>query len=183
MDITRKQIMRFYDKREIHPKTGCWIWTGSINEYGYGKLRVGRAHIGSARMEYTHRISYYLAHGDITDGLVIRHICDIRQCYNPDHLMIGTHQDNVNDRQYRGRHAHGERHQNSVLHDADIPDIDMMRYSKGMYAREIAEVYGVSAGAIQRALERISWKHIPLPPEALTWDSYQTRRKRKDVIQ
>lgn len=35
--MTKSELERFWDKIEINEITGCWVWTGSISKYGYGK--------------------------------------------------------------------------------------------------------------------------------------------------
>lgn len=42
-------------------------------------------------------------HGDIPDGMVVRHKCDNPSCTNPDHLELGTRRQNVMDKIKRGR--------------------------------------------------------------------------------
>ena len=67
------------------PHSGCWIWMGSLCEYGYGKFRGGTAH----------KASYTLFKCDVPDGLDLDHLCGVRCCVNPDHLEAVTHQVNV----------------------------------------------------------------------------------------
>lgn len=79
-----------------HSETGCWIWTGSRkgenNEYG--------GYAGTT----AHRVSWALANGrSARPGEVVRHRCDNGLCVRPDHLEIGTQQDNVDDAVERGR--------------------------------------------------------------------------------
>lgn len=60
-----------------------------------------------------HRIAYCKAHGlrlEDIKGKVVRHTCDNGRCINPEHLLLGTHQDNVQDRVDRDRTARGEAH-------------------------------------------------------------------------
>lgn len=47
--------------------------------------------------------------GPIPKGLVVRHTCDVRECVNPDHLILGTQKDNIRDMHDRGRYAGGRR--------------------------------------------------------------------------
>lgn len=91
---------RFNQKYEIDPKTGCWLWTKTVTNGGYGIIGVGGLR-GSMRP--AHRVSWCLFHGDIPDGLHVLHRCDVPSCVNPDHLFLGTHQDNMNDKMSKGR--------------------------------------------------------------------------------
>lgn len=74
-------------------ESGCWEWQGSLNTHGYGHLLIGRGHNYTA-----HRLIYRLLVGTLNKHSVVRHSCDNRKCINPDHLLLGTAQDNVNDR-------------------------------------------------------------------------------------
>ena len=79
------------------PNTGCWLWLAAVTGNGYGKIR------DQMRNRSAHRVAYKLYCGPIPDGLCVRHICDVSICVNPDHLLVGTHHENVMDRVYRGR--------------------------------------------------------------------------------
>ena len=69
---------------------GCWLWTGSTNNYGYGTLSL----FGGFAL--AHRLSYELFVGSIPDGLVLDHfVCDTRACVNYEHLKPVTHQENI----------------------------------------------------------------------------------------
>jgi hypothetical protein len=78
---------------------GCWLWTASFTgkTHKYGQISV-RGHIWKA-----HRLAYLLHNGEIPTGLHVRHTCDNPSCVNPDHLLAGTHQDNMRDAVERGR--------------------------------------------------------------------------------
>ena len=93
---------RFADKIQINGN-GCWIWTGSIGEAGYGqsthdaafaqKYKNGRQRGG--RWAYVHRIVYELLKEPIPDGLQIDHLCEVRSCCNPAHLEAVTQSVNI----------------------------------------------------------------------------------------
>ncbi len=92
---------RFYSQIEKNNENGCWEWTGFILNhpyYGYGSIRVEK------KIVRAHRFSYELHKGKIPNGLHVCHSCDNRRCVNPDHLWIGTHQDNMRDMMAKGRH-------------------------------------------------------------------------------
>lgn len=75
------------------PSTGCLEWQGARNKDGYGVIGVGH--------------KTYLAHRAVVGaeaGTVVRHTCDNPPCCEEDHLLIGTHADNVSDTMSRGRH-------------------------------------------------------------------------------
>jgi hypothetical protein len=70
---------------------GCWLWTGSKDQNGYGMVRV--PDIGVRRV---HRIAYEHLVGPIPDGLQTDHLCRVRACANPAHLepvtpRVNTH--------------------------------------------------------------------------------------------
>lgn len=97
---------RFWGKVAI-PRdvvTACWEWRGGAFQNGYGQFAIDQA------PKKAHRVSYALVRGQIPAGAVVRHDCDNRLCVNPMHLRTGTQQDNVDDRQARGRTAAGDRH-------------------------------------------------------------------------
>lgn len=79
---------------------GCWEWTGALNDGGYGVMSIGSRGAGTDR---THRVSFRLFKGKIPRRLVVRHTCDNRKCFRPDHLVLGTHKQNSDDKWERGR--------------------------------------------------------------------------------
>lgn len=69
----------------------CWGWHGPSNSTGYSIIPIHRWQYAG------HRASYFVHHGEIPEGMVIRHRCDNKICTNPEHLEIGTHADNMKD--------------------------------------------------------------------------------------
>lgn len=126
--------------------TPCTLWSGTLDEHGYG--RDGWGHLA-------HRIAWEALHGPIPAGLVVRHDCDNPRCVNVDHLRLGTHADNVADRVARGRSAAGERNGRAKLtrdHAATIRQRIDAGESITALAREFGVdrrlVYAIGAGQV-----------------------------------
>lgn len=89
---------KLFTKRVIDLKTQCWLWTGMKQLSGYGILKMAN------RKYRVHRVSAMLyKQFDINNSLLVCHHCDVRLCFNPEHLFIGTHLDNHQDRDRKGR--------------------------------------------------------------------------------
>jgi hypothetical protein len=76
-------------------ETGCWEWTGSIDEKGYGRITLGSRADGTRRPERVHRASWELFRGSIPPGMTIDHLCRNRRCFNPEHLRVCTAVENT----------------------------------------------------------------------------------------
>lgn len=85
-----KRLKNHFNKHVIKNKEGCWGWKGSPSKK-YKALRFNDKAI------LAHRASYILHHGPIPKGLCVCHKCDNPSCTNPEHLFLGTYQDNVKD--------------------------------------------------------------------------------------
>lgn len=87
MPIDRDRIL---DNIDIDRDTGCWLWTGRINNAGYGDLGGGKS---------AHRVAYELWIGEIPqmDGKTARldHHCNTKRCCNPMHVTPRTHGMNI----------------------------------------------------------------------------------------
>lgn len=93
-------VRRFFEKVRF-AADGCWLWTGATIGPGYAQFRRGnRNHNVFA---YGHHGAWILFRGPIPEGTAVLHSCDNRLCVNPDHLFLGTQQDNVDDMIAKGR--------------------------------------------------------------------------------
>lgn len=77
----------------------CWPWTGAKFKTGYGAIAKG----GDSGAQASHRVAWMLTNGPIPEGLYVCHRCDNRSCCNPDHLFLGTAQQNTDDMMSKGR--------------------------------------------------------------------------------
>ncbi len=85
---------RFLAKVTIGQNSGCWIWTASIGQEGYGRFGIKSLETGKFRIIEAHRVSYELFIGPILNGLELDHLCRVRACVNPAHLEPVTHKEN-----------------------------------------------------------------------------------------
>ena len=77
----------------IHKTETCWPWGGPHSPDGYGKFRM------NGKTMRAHRVSYmFYVDPELSDHLMIRHLCNNKRCVNPDHLAPGDAKDNAMDR-------------------------------------------------------------------------------------
>lgn len=109
-----------------------------------------------------HRIAYELTHGeDSAKGKVVRHKCDNPLCCNPNHLELGTHKDNMNDKMKRGRgrFLKGNECSWSKLNEGQVREIRKLLKQKIRH-KVIAEKYGVDTVTITDINLGRSWRHV-----------------------
>jgi hypothetical protein len=154
--------------KSSHPK-GCWVWKGRIHMKGYGIANYGQRSGGA------HRMSWVIHNQKlIPEGMCICHSCDNPPCVNPDHLWIGTNQENRDDSVKKGRQAKGDRsgmrvhpesrsrgenHGNSKFTYEDIWDMRRL-YSEGAPAKTIGVLYETRKTHVLRIVNRQRWTHV-----------------------
>lgn len=153
-------LARFLERIEVDEASGCWNWTGSPNNHGYG-IATTRGLVETEKTQMlAHRVSWIVHKGpiptsDCAHGTVVRHKCDNRLCVNPDHLEIGSQADNVRDMIVRGRKVSGTpsgvKHWNAVIRSQS--DIDLICATKGK-TKDLALKYGVDVCTIKRIRRR-----------------------------
>ena len=150
-----KPLLEKYLHARMQWTPGCWIWTGSFNNGGYGRTKY------KGNWDLAHRLFYQLYVGEIPEGLLIRHRCDNRKCVNPQHLIPGTYKDNVNDMVERNRQAKGESVNTNKLSEQEAKEIIDLLKSGVFTHKKIANMYNVHRSAIHHIAGGRSWKHLP----------------------
>ena len=117
-------------------KTDCIEYNGYRMPQGYGRRRY------KGRMTLAHRVAWMESRGDIPDGLCVLHKCDNPPCINPDHLFLGTHNDNMYDM------ARKERHGNCKLTREQVAEIRKRYAEGGINQYQLADMYGVHQSKI-----------------------------------
>lgn len=136
---------RFWAK--VQKSDGCWEWTGALHQSGYGMIGLGSRQAGIDR---AHRVSFRLHFSEIPEGLIVCHRCDNRRCVRPDHLFLGTHKDNSDDKWIKGRASTPPIHHGSSNPRAHI----VAAFGVTKCIAEWAAETGIAATTIKQRLRR-----------------------------
>jgi hypothetical protein len=82
-------------ERVMVDDNGCWLWSGAFSGSGYGQIREGSRSDGTRRVRHVHIVMWEHFEGPVPDGLELDHLCRVRECCNPGHLELVTHQENM----------------------------------------------------------------------------------------
>ena len=147
------------------PKTECWNWNGSTTGKGrwrYGALNVSFDELNIQRGIRSHRLSYMIFKGDIPKGMLVLHKCDNTLCCNPEHLFLGTQNDNMLDAQKKKRlpSHQGSKNANAKITEADVLEIRKLKKAKTSIPA-IQKRFNLGRSTIWHIINRTTWNHIP----------------------
>lgn len=179
MVLNPEAIKRFTEKFHKGEQNDCWNWLAGKVRDGYGFFSV------NGNLHKAHRVSWVIYRGDIPEGMSVLHHCDNRACINPNHLYLGTHQDNMRDMVRRGRslsgdknpsHLHpdrrarglaitknrkntvGERNANSKLTWDSVREIRALYGSGNITQVQLSKKYNVAQTVISKIVIGQAWK-------------------------
>jgi hypothetical protein len=158
---------RFWSK--VEKTDDCWVWTGALRHKGYGAFVYVRD--GEVVQGRAHRYSYERHVGPIPPGMFVLHRCDTPACVRPDHLFLGTNQDNVTDMMRKGRHVaggtyrngnyeRGTAHHNARLTPELVREIRSAYDAGGTSFGQLATKYGLAIGHVYRIVRRRAWRDV-----------------------
>lgn len=139
----------------------CWQWQLS-DKSKYGKMTITS---NKKQTSFSaHRLAYFIYYGVDPIGNIILHSCDNPKCVNPNHLSLGTSQDNSKDMIQKGRGLNqfegGEKHHHARLTAEIVIELRKL-FAEGSHSvSELSNKYNIDPSAISRIINRKRWNHI-----------------------
>jgi len=98
--MQKKHVVHRLVNKTVFEEGGCWLWQGSQDGKGYGQIRI----VVGLKPERVHRISafFFLHYSGVIYQVNHKRECSNKHCWNPDHLYIGSQQENVWDNMATG---------------------------------------------------------------------------------
>lgn len=153
--VQRSLEERFWSK--VDKSKDCWEWLArKLPHKGYGVFwREGK-------MNRAHRVSYEMTYGEIPKDMHVLHKCDNPACVRPEHLFLGTNDDNVADRVQKERSALGvgEDNNRAKLTEQDIRDIRAEHATGKSGYVKLAKRYNVVPSTIRDIVHCKTWSHV-----------------------
>ncbi len=159
LEFFEKTVDRFWSKVDRSEADGCWLWQGTIalpNKCGQRYGSFGFNEDGKTVNYRAHRFAWMVCNGEIPDGMVIMHTCDVSLCVNPSHLRAATQAENVADRDSKGRTARGEQQGASKLTETQAWFIK--RSSKP--TQLLANRFGIHCNTVMKIKQGVNWAHV-----------------------
>lgn len=150
----KSEILARIQKYTKINESGCWIWQMGLSRSGYGETSI------KGKKKRVHRVVHELYTGKVPENLHVCHTCDTTSCVNPEHLYVGTHQRNVDDKLERDRQPRGEEIKLAKLTEKDILKIRQLWKEGYMSQQAIANEFGVNQTTISCIVLRKTWRHI-----------------------
>ena len=143
----RKTLKERLEEKLVPGKDGCLEFTGFCTRWGYGTIR--GAH---GKMQYAHRVAWELENGVIPSGLCVLHHCDNPSCSNPEHLFLGTNDENVADKVQKGRQGRTGNYGACRKVDADMSHLMFTLAAAGHVQGDIGKRLGVDRTTVSKYL-------------------------------
>ena len=172
-DILIDELVHYGDLEDVagrllaqcRPNGDCLEWPHGTNRNGYGVAAIPSRVSGIRPLTVIlHRFIYRAKRGEIPYEKHVCHTCDNRRCVNPDHLFLGTHQDNIRDRTMKGR-------SDRKFCETAVHAIRAM-HKLGMSPHRIGQSLGIAASTVMEITEGRTWAWLPTVESAFI-DSHE----------
>ena len=146
------RVAHFWGKCKENSK-GCLIYQALPEKDGY--VRIAHSLAGERR---AHRIAWTLTNGKIPKNIGVLHRCDMPLCCNPEHLFLGTPNDNSEDMVKKGRSLRGSEDPAAKLTAKQVSYIKDF-VEQGLTYQSIADMFGISKGHVSNIIAKRAWKY------------------------
>ena len=155
---------RFFKQVSPHAGPGCWEWQGARTDFNHGLLSILPAKQSTIPGESrhgirAHRLAWILFRGEIPKGMLVCHKCDNPSCVRPDHLFLGTQDDNMKDAAKKNRMPKGTHHHNHLMTEDRVAELRKQR-RLGLTYRELSEMFQIHLQTVAAIVQRRSWRHV-----------------------
>lgn len=174
-DIEPFYIQKFYDRCE-HLDNGCIYLKGNVQNNGYVNWWYRHSITKKVRFCMAHRFSAIISGKfdvDKVNEYCVLHDCDqnyenndisYRKCVNPDHLWLGTVQQNIQDCIDKGRYVKpprmiGEDNYNATLTQKQAEFIIEQHHKIPQW--RLAEICNVNRSTVEAIHRNLTWRHLP----------------------
>ena len=142
-------------------ENGCHELKRYLNNKGYGIFDFNRNAKDGRQGYLIHRVSYEFFKGRIPTGASVMHLCDNPKCINPNHLVAGSHADNMADMARKKRNARfvGSQNPKAKLTETQVIEIKKLLNEKSITRKAIAEKYKVTTVLISQISLGKIWSH------------------------
>ena len=157
------EIELFWENVDKRKKHECWNWLRN-KKSSYG------AFYFKGKKTPAHRVAWMITKGEILEGKQICHHCDNPKCCNPNHLFMGTFEDNMQDMWNKDRHPtenmgrpsytmRGTNNIKAKLNKKEVLEIRSL-FAIGSRQCDLAKMFGVKLPAIWKIVQNVNWTHI-----------------------
>lgn len=166
---TREIAKRFWSKVSKGANADCWPWLAYRDKDGYGQFWLNGTNVRATA------VALLLVGRPLKNGECGLHTCDNPSCCNPFHLFAGTREDNVADRESKGRTAKGDSHgcrkhpetiRKGERHHFSKLTPEIVRLCRYLYLsgkgtlHGLARQYNVAYPVMRSAVSGKTWSHV-----------------------
>lgn len=166
MNITKKDVARFWSRVNVGDDNSCWYWNNATHSFGYGYINI------NGKNYLSHRIALIIWNdGKVEKDKFVLHSCNNPACCNPNHLRWGTQKENINDCIKAGRKTnpprnginppihYGTDNNNAIMDEKKVLNL-REDWSNKMEAKQLSKKYGIAISTVYQIINFKSWRQV-----------------------